>query len=116
MFFHVLINTTFGGSAVGAVTCGKESEKPVSASPDGVSANKPASPGQTTGKELKPRTIAAISPNSLYFSDGSTIKKGQSYEIKCRFLLVIAVHPDYVEFELPGGKLVKVSTSLLLRM
>jgi len=112
MFFHVLINTTFSGNAQ-PVTSGVSSPGPVSSDSSDQSKKSSSAPG---AKEIKPKTISAISPNSIYFSDGTYLKKGQSYEIKGRLLLVVAVRPDYVEFELPGGKSIKVSTALLLRM
>jgi hypothetical protein len=67
------------------------------------------------GEPEKVKSITAVSPSAIYFSDNTCIRKGGKYEIKGVMCNVLDVNHDYVLFSVRDKKF-KVSTRLLSRM
>jgi hypothetical protein len=71
--------------------------------------------GGETSEPVKEKTVSAVSPNAIYFSDGSCIRKGCKYEIKGVLCDVIGVDNNFVEFACKGKRF-RVSVRLLSRI
>jgi hypothetical protein len=117
--FYNLFKADFGDALNSTFNKKGSSDSQAVKQPEGSKKSKPLKKGQG-GKASEPepekeKKVTAVSPNAIYFSDGSCIRKGCKYEIKGVLCDVIGVDNNFVEFACQGKRF-RISVRLLSRI